>query len=545
MTSKYSAVVAQACQTCAIPEPCYRELKITKVSKDVDNAGDVLMHWRGEVLPFAGETLIDEGDGVDIDIMLNAKEHGNDIHKAFISSARTQKPLNINSSTAFHVSYDENKDIGFFTASNLMDMFMGALGPFDAFKSQQYTLNAINCCGDVPTWTFEVKPSIKIGFSLDLEYAFDAGSRSKNERRKEQSGKLIDERMSGGPGKQTLPKDFNQYRKGWTLKTAPFFKSETTSFSVGVYCDIAGQEYTFTPYGVSREKKTLLDSLSGLAKVADIFNDFQDKFLCVSDKRVSEKSAEYPIFDFSFSPLKLGLTFFIDSVAKLGDAKLVCGLQGAPFFGGEIKIDVLQIAASYGGVLTKKLVNALQDALKKREGQRVSAGVNIDLTLSCELNCFIGMAQLPHSNKTEFCIDGENSFKILVSGRIKAHAEANMFYMKASLNFNLELKTAASIELESHKNGIDLVICHDGIVLGLGLSADINKDIDEELPDDIFYSSSPKDYELYDIADPLKLEDSDLRFNLLGKIKSVPKRSRQRIKQLIPKGANPGFKLKY
>ncbi len=38
--------------------------------------------------------------------------------------------------------------------------------------------------------------------------------------------------------------------------------------------------------------------------------------------------------------------------------------------------------------------------------------------------------------------------------------------MTASFNFELELKTAASIELESHKNGIDLVVCHDGIVLG-------------------------------------------------------------------------------
>ncbi|MCW2254440.1 hypothetical protein M2263_000531 [Providencia alcalifaciens] len=477
--------------------------------------------------------------------MLNAKEHGNDIHKAFISSARTQKLLNINSSTAFHVSYDENKDIGFFTASNLMDMFMGALGPFDAFKSQPYTLNAMNCCGDVPTWTFEVKPSIKIGFSLDLEYAFDAGSRSKNERRKEQSGKLIDERMSGGPGKQTLPKDFNQYRKGWTLETAPFFKSETTSFSVGVYCDIAGQEYTFTPYGVSREKKTLLDSLNGLAKVADIFNDFQDKFLCVSDKRVSEKSAEYPIFDFSFSPLKLGLTFFIDSVAKLGDAKLVCGLQGAPFFGGEIKIDVLQIAASYGGVLTKKLVNALQDALKKREGQRVSAGVNIDLTLSCELNCFIGMAKLPHSNKTEFCIDGKNSVEIEIVGDVNAYAEANIFSMTASFSFALELKTAASLELESHKNGIDLVVCHDGIVLALALSADIKKEKDGGLIDKVRYSPPPKEFELYDIADPLKANESDLRFNLLGVKKNVPQRERQRIKRLIPNGAPPGLKLKY
>ncbi len=36
-------------------------------------------------------------------------------------------------------------------------------------------------------------------------------------------------------------------------------------------------------------RKTLLDSLSGLAKIADIFNDFQDKFLCVSDKRIPEK----------------------------------------------------------------------------------------------------------------------------------------------------------------------------------------------------------------------------------------------------------------
>lgn len=540
MTSKYSAVVAQACQTCAIPEPCYRELKITKVSKDVDNAGDVLMHWRGEVLPFAGETLIDEGDGVDIDIMLNAKEHGNDIHKAFISSSHTQKPLNINSSTAFHVSYDENKDIGFFTASNLMDMFMGALGPFDAFKSQQYTLNAMNCCGDVPTWTFEVKPSIKIGFSLDLEYAFDAGSRSKNERRKEQSGKLIDERMSGGPGKQTLPKDFNQYRKGWTLETAPFFKSETTSFSVGVYCDIAGQEYTFTPYGVSSEKKTLLDSLSGLAKVADIFNDFQDKFLCVSDKRVSEKSAEYPIFDFSFSPLKLGLTFFIDSVAKPGDAKLVCGLQGAPFFGGEIKIDVLQIAATIGGPLTQKVVSKLRRILSNKiEGVKVD--VNIDIILSANVNLFIGMAQLI-SGENKFVIDDGNKFKLGVDCDVGASLETEFLFIDAVIDFKLNVMIAGYIELEKHNDGIDMVLCHDGIVLVFNFTSEIGKR--SKIRKRNAKLKSSHDEEVYPLADPLKVETSDLRFNLIGTKKIVPARKRNKI-VMFPKGTMKGLALKY
>ena len=120
-----------------------------------------------------------------------------------------------------------------------------------------------------------------------------------------------------------------------------------------------------------------------------------------------------------------------------------------------------------------------------------------------------------------------------------------VFFMTASFNFELELKTAASLELKSHKNGIDLVVCHDGVVLELGLSADIKKEIDEQSPDEIGYSSSSKDYELYEIADPLKLEDSDLRFNLIGEIKQVPKRERQRIRSAIPPGANPGFKLKY
>ncbi|WP_434719204.1 hypothetical protein [Providencia sp. Je.9.19] len=518
---------------------------MTKVSKDVDIDGDVLSHWRGEPLPFYGETIIDEGDGVDVEIMLNGKLHEKNIHSAFISSNRTQKAIGINSPTSFHVTYDEYNDTSFFNASKLMDMFLGALGPFGAFKSQQYKIQAMNCNGDTPTWVFDVKPSVKIGFSLELKYAFSAGERSDNERRKEQAGNLVNERMKGGPGQNTLPKDFNRYRKGWTLRTVPFFKSETISFNIGLYCDVAGNEYTFTPYGVSNEKKTLLDSLSGLAKIADIFNDFQDKFLCVSDKRISEKNSEYPIFDFSFLPLKLGLTFYIDNVAKSNDAKLVCGLQGAPFFGGEIKIDVLQIAASYGGVLTKKLVNALQDALKKREGQAISAEFNIDLVLSCEINCFIGMAQLSGSNSTEFCIDGDNSFKITISGGIKAHAEANVFFMTASFNFELELKTAASLELESHKNGIDLVVCHDGVVLGLGLSADIKKETRGQSRSREQYSAKPKNYEFYAIADPLKREDSDLRFNLIGEIKQVPKRERQHIRSAIPPGANPGFKLKY
>lgn len=538
--TKQSAVVAKACQTCVIPEPCYQELKITRVSLDTDIHGEVLLHWRGETLPFHGETIIDEGDGVDIKVLLNGKEHPKDLHKAFFRAKRTFDTVSVNSPRTYHVSYDVLHDVSFFNMSKLMDMFLGALGPFSAFKSQEYQITAMNCNGDVPTWIFDVKPSIKIGFSLEFEYSFNSGERSANERRAEQAGNLIEESMKGKPGKNTLPKDFNRYRKGWTLNTVPFYKSEKKSFNIGLYCDIAGNEYTFTPYGISSEKKTLLDSLSGLAKIADIFDDFQDKFLCVSDKRVSEKNNQYPIFDFSFNPLKLGLTFYIDNIAKPGDAKLVCGLQGAPFFGGEIKIDVLQIAATIGGPLTKKVVSKLRQILSdKIEG--IKLNVNLDIILSADVSLFVGMAQSV-SGDTEFSIDDGNKFKLGIECDVGAHLDTEFLFVDAVIDFKTKVIMAGYIELEKHKNGIDMVLCHDGIVLVFNFTAEIGKRSKKKKNKPKFNSS--QDEELYPLADPLSVEFSDLRFNLIGNKKLVPPRKRNQT-VMLPKGTMKGLSLKY
>lgn len=76
------------------------------------------------------------------------------------------------------------------------------------------------------------------------------------------------------------------------------------------------------------------------------------------------------------------------------------------------------------------------------------------------------------------------------------------------------------------------------------MSADIKKETRGQSRVRKQYSAKPKTMS-FTLADPLKREDSDLRFNLIGAIKQVPKRERQHIKTVIPPGANPGFKLKY
>ncbi|ENU1225937.1 hypothetical protein [Providencia rettgeri] len=142
------------------------------------------------------------------------------------------------------------------------------------------------------------------------------------------------------------------------------------------------------------------------------------------------------------------------------------------------------------------------------------------------------MAQLSGSNSTDFCIDGDNNFKITISGGIKAHAEANVFFMTASFNFELELKTAVSIELESHKNGIDLVLCHDGIVLKFQFTADVS--LRTKKDDSAFYEGAPldADWTIYQFADPLALTESDIRFNLAGQVRKVPERQRPELATL-------------
>lgn len=523
MNSKLiSPMVGCATQTCSLPEPCYLDLVIKDTSKE-----KVILEWRGEHV-ISPETVIDEGNGVPLEIQLNDKKHNNDQHKAILTSKHYEKVLSLGTFQSVSVSYNASHDTGTFSASKLLNTFVNMLAPIDAFKPpRRYAITAINCLGTTQDWYFDVIPSVKFGFSVNFSYSFQTRGANDKERKDKQISKLKSERLNGKPGGTTLPKKLNKYHKGWTLAPIPFVKTTSLGIDVGFFYGLAGHPYNLTPIKQTSETKTFLDDLSGILKVSQIINDLETKFLYQQKCKLTPFGDKYPIFSFDFSDIEIGLTFFMENVTQRDSARLVCALEGTPFWGGSFNIDILQVLALYGGKALSSGISKLREALEEREKgkDKFSVGINIDITFSFAVHCFVGMAQTPDKQQ-EFAFDGDNKFEVGVKAEAGAYIKANVLFLEASFAFHAQLETKGALALDDHDDGIDLVLCHDGIVLKFQFTADFSISAKEK--DRPIYESAPLEAEwtIYQFADPLTLEQSDIRFNLTGQERKVPERPR-------------------
>ncbi|MEX5998812.1 hypothetical protein [Providencia hangzhouensis] len=517
-----SPKVGCATQTCDIPEPCYLDLLVKDTSKD-----KVILEWRGEDV-ISPEIVIDEGEGVPLEILLNDKKHNNAQHNAILTSKNYEQALSLGSSQSVSVSYNASRDAGTFSASNLLNTFVNMLAPIDAFKSpRRYNITATNCLGTKQDWTFDVIPSVKFGFSVNFSYSFQTREANDKERRDKQISKLKSERLKGGPGENTLPKKLNKYHKGWTLAPIPFVKTTSLGIDVGFFYELAGHPYNLTPIKQISETKTFLDDLSGILKVSQIINDIETKLLYQQKGKLTPFADKYPIFSFDFSDIEIGLTFFMENVTQRDSARLVCALEGKPFWGGSFNIDVLQVLALYGGKAFSSGISKLREALEERKKgkDKFSAGINIDITFSFAVHCFVGMAQTPDKQQ-EFAFDGDNKFEIGFKADAGAYIKANVLFLEACFEFHLRFETKGALALDAHDDGIDLVLCHDGIVLKFQFTADIS--LRTKKDDSAFYEGAPldADWTIYQFADPLTPTESDIRFNLAGQVRKVPERQR-------------------
>ncbi len=517
-----SPKVGCATQTCDIPEPCYLDVIVKDTSKN-----KMILEWKGEHV-ISPETVIDEGNSVLLEVTLNDKKHKNPQHKAILTSTNFKKELSLGSPQSVSVSYNASRDAGIFSASNLLNTFVNMLAPIDAFKSpRRYAIAATNCIGSTQDWYFDVIPSVKFGFSVNFSYSFKTREGNDKERKDKQISKLKSERLKGGPGGNTLPKKLNKYHKGWTLAPIPFVKTTTLGIDVGFFYELAGHPYNLTPIKQISETKTLLDDLSGILKVSQIINDLETKFLYQQKGKLKPFDDKYPIFSFDFSDIKIGLTFFMENVTQRDSARLVCALEGKPFWGGSFKIDILQVLALYGGKALSSGISKLREALEERKKgkDKFSAGINIDITFSFAVHCFVGMAQTPDKQQ-EFAFDGANKFEVGVKAEAGAYIKANVLFLEASFAFHALIETKGALALDDHDDGIDLVLCHDGIVLKFQFTADVSISGGDE--DDAIYEGAPLEAEwtIYQFADPLALTESDIRFNLTGQARKVPERQR-------------------
>lgn len=240
--------------------------------------------------------------------------------------------------------------------------------------------------------------------------------------------------------------------------------------------------------------------MSGILKVSQIINDIETKLLYQQKGKLTPFADKYPIFSFDFSDIEIGLTFFMENVTQRDSARLVCALEGKPFWGGSFKINVLQVLALYGGKALSSGISKLREALEERKKGKDKFSAGIDITFSFAVHCFVGMAQTPDKQQ-EFAIDGDNKFEVGFEADAGAYIKANVLFLEACFEFHLRFETKGALALDAHDDGIDLVLCHDGIVLKFQFTADVSILGGD---DDAVYEGAPLEAEwtIYQFADP-------------------------------------------
>ncbi|MEG0281477.1 MAG: hypothetical protein RR510_17735 [Morganella sp. (in: enterobacteria)] len=521
--------VLSSCQTCNLPEPCYHELVIDEITTlPFDEfTRKKIFHWPRDNFLISPTVMRTESEELKLAVNLLAL-HPSDAHTALIVSADGdyQKELIFNQDN--HIALPLHTEPFEFTPEYMWDMILSRFTPLDIFKSTTFYIKMTRCDKVILTKVIMVRPAVKIGFSVNFTYNLETGTREDSDRQKEQRDK---KKETAKENNQTLPKNMNHLHQGWTLHTVPFFKTATTSAEMKFFCEIAGREYTFSPYKSESSETTLLDNVRKLAKMDKVISVFKEKVINVSPTAKKSERKEFPIFSLTMKPIDIGVSVYYEDKENPSKTKMVMGIKGDPFFGIEMKIDVLQIIASLGGPGVKKFVEKIRAMLDDREAfyeknkdnaVALSVGIKADIILFTDVNFFIGISREENSPVKFECDD--TAIGVGFRGEISAHFDTKVLCIIASLDAGFKLETKGKIEIDNHSDGIDAVLCHDGITLKAWFNADISladKSEDESINGDVAFGGEPYSCVL---ADKLDKDHSNTRINIIGNEKRVPDR---------------------
>ena len=526
-----------SCQSCNLPEPCYHELiidKLTLLPRD-KYTRDNIVYWPRDHYLLLPTLMRAESEILDLDIKILAL-HASDGHNALITSAdgHYQKELvikvadNDSLKAGNRVSLPLYTEPFEFTPEYMWDVILSRFTPADIFKSTTFYIKKTRCDRSVLTKTIIVRPAVKIGFSVNFTYDLETGTREDKDRKNEQRNR---KKEKAKQNKQTLPKNMNHLHSGWTSDTVPFFKTATTTADMEFFCEIAGRKSAFSPYKSEKSETTLLDNVKNLAKLDKVISVFKETVINVSPEAKKSEKKEFPIFSLTMKPIDIGITVYYEDKETPANPKMVMGIKGDPFFGIELKIDVLQIIASFAGPAVKTFVEKIRATLddrdafyKKNKNNKValSGGIKADIVLFTDVSFLVGVSREEFGPVKFECDDA--AIGVGFRGEVSAHLNTKVLCIMTSLDAGFKIETRGKIEIDNHGEGVDAVLCHDGITLKAWFNADISladKTEDEVMNEDLAFSGEPYSCAL---ANPLDKEHSYARVNILGKERTVPDR---------------------
>ncbi|MCW2483301.1 hypothetical protein J5224_30030, partial [Candidatus Symbiopectobacterium sp. NZEC135] len=295
----------------------------------------------------------------------------------------------------------------------------------------------------------------------------------------------------------TLPKNGNKLRSGWTLHTDQFQITQEQKLNVEYGLKIGGTEYSATFAELTRNKVKTVKTLEQIGKVERFLSNINQYLLPDPDPK-KKGTREYRLFDFSVEPINLGVSYAYQCKDSVDDATHYMGLYAAPFLSMSMKIDLIQLLAAYCKI--DRIAAKCREYIEKG-----GSSLECYIKLTAELHFSVGAAY-KQAQWTFTPEDDNNKLAFLLEGVISTAFETKVLFVEVALKALGVLKTEAGMKLDPHAEGIDLVGYHDGIKAEVALMADFKSSPDRgvkgDTDDEYSYKSTTE------LAGPLDADQS-------------------------------------
>ncbi|QSW71343.1 hypothetical protein [Escherichia coli] len=507
MTSP-SSTAGKPCVECGIPDPC-----IFDVISDFPEAGEKHFWSKEGVARFK---LLDDGSGCDGIITITYQCDKSGTHEAWLeeeseNNHKILQPFGIPNKVTLDDNLSEGEIIAMGTFRVPWD-YLGAISsPLkNHYEPAHYSVRIDSCyeCGNYVE--IDVYPTVEIRFTTGFSYEISSSkqTRTVKERR--------DERIKARDAMEnTKPRDKNKLRSGWTNTTAEFEWINKTSLTVDFGVKIANVEHT-SEYEKEIKKLRQTKQLEQIGRIDSLVKNVNKYF--APDPDNNNGTRKYALFSAKIEPVKLCISYAYQYTDIQDGPCHFYGLFGAPFFEASFRFDIISFICAYCKV--ESLVNRCREYLRKN-----GASVECYIEISAEINLDLGAVYAEKDKKWEFNVK-ESNIKLGLKGVVSATFEANVFVVQLTAEATASIEAKAGFGFDSHDDGLDLALFHDGIKGKFEFKIDVSHGEVDEKGKGKEKSEKPekKDTVEWQLCDPMEVKDSPLRVNLYGKERTVEKK---------------------
>ncbi|MEH0833444.1 hypothetical protein [Pectobacterium cacticida] len=487
---KVSLSAGSACATCHYPDPCTYEITLA--------AFDGNSHlWPAE--QHIHLDVLDGGTGSQGTIAIEGKCEQPTCPHATLESGNEIIALTNGAPNAVTLYYRRPAEAARYDPpiEPIWSYFNRIHLPSDAIAApHRYQLVTQGCTGKATYADIDVYPEVELRAVIGFSYQLTGRERTWKERRDEQ-------RAARTKMENTQPKNGNKLRAGWTLQTDRFQITQEQKLNIEYGLKIGGTEYSAEFARVTRNNVKTVKTLAQIGKVERFLSNINQYLLPDPDPKKKGARA-YRVFDYAVAPITMGVSYAYQRTDSVADATHFMGLYAAPFLSMSMKIDLIQLLATYCKV--ESIAAKCREYIAKG-GSALECYIQLTTALHFSIGAAYKQAQWTFAPEDE-----NNKLALVLEGVVSAAFESRVLFVEIALKAEGKLKTEAGMKLDPHDNGIDLVGYHDGIKAEVALVGDFNRGDEEGKFSDNQYQYATTT----ELAGPLDADDSAVRINLFG-----------------------------